>query len=114
MTVPVLVLSGAAAAADVAGTPGDDIIAGTDRPDVLNARAGNDTVSALGGGAGNDRLYAVAQDGLLDTLDCGLGNRDVAVVRAGEPVALTGCEIVRTVAANTPSKGEPGEPANGS
>jgi hypothetical protein len=72
------------------------------------------TPSALGGGAGNDRLYAVAQDGLLDTLDCGLGNRDVAVVRAGEPVALTGCEIVRTVAANTPSKGEPGEPANGS
>jgi Ca2+-binding RTX toxin-like protein len=113
----------------VLGGEGNDTILGGNGPDLLRGRAGDDTVDGgdgrdvlfggwgtdtLRGGAGNDRLHAVAKDGQLDTLDCGPGNRDVAVVRAGEPVSLNGCEIIRTVPADTPGQGEPGEPANGS
>ena len=113
----------------VFGGAGNDSILGGNGPDLLRGRAGDDTVDGgdgrdilfggwgtdtLRGGAGNDRLHAVAKDGLLDTLDCGDGSRDVAVVREGEPVSLTGCEVVRTVPADFAAKGEPGEPADGS
>ncbi|HEY3188312.1 MAG TPA: hypothetical protein VGJ70_12615, partial [Solirubrobacteraceae bacterium] len=113
----------------VFGGAGNDSILGGNGPDLLRGRAGDDTVDGgdgrdilfggwgtdtLRGGAGNDRLHAVAKDGLLDTLDCGDGSRDVAVVREGEPVSLTGCEVVRAVPADFAAKGEPGEPADGS
>ena len=113
----------------VFGGAGNDTILGNNGPDLLRGRAGDDTVDGgdgrdilfggwgtdtLRGGAGNDRLHAVAKDGLLDTLDCGDGNRDVAVIREGEPVSLTGCETIKTVPADFAPKGEPGEPGDGS
>jgi Ca2+-binding RTX toxin-like protein len=112
----------------ILGGAGNDTITGENGPDLLRGRSGDDTVDGgdgrdvlfggwgtdvLRGGAGNDRLHAVAKDGLLDTLDCGDGNRDVAVIREGEPVSLTGCEIIKTVPANAAAQGEPGEPVNG-
>jgi Ca2+-binding RTX toxin-like protein len=95
----------------VRGRSGDDTVAGGEGPDLLFGGWGTDTLS---GGAGNDRLHAVAKDGQLDTLDCGEGNRDVAVVRGGEPVTLSNCERVRTVPPWFRAKGEPGEPGSGS
>ncbi len=94
----------------VRGRHGDDSVDGGNGRDILFGGWGTDT---LQGGHGNDRLHAVAQDGLLDTLDCGDGRRDVAVVREGEPVAISNCEKIHTVPANAAAKGEPGEPANG-
>jgi Ca2+-binding RTX toxin-like protein len=111
------------------GGAGNDTINGENGPDLLRGRSGDDTVDGgdgrdilfggwgtdvLRGGGGNDRLHAVAKDTLLDTLDCGDGNRDVAVIREGEPVTLTGCEIIKTVPADFAARGEPGEPGNGS
>jgi Ca2+-binding RTX toxin-like protein len=113
----------------VFGGAGNDSILGNNGPDLLRGRAGDDSVDGgdgrdilfggwgtdtLRGGAANDRLHAVAKDGLLDTLDCGDGKRDVAVVREGEPISLSGCEVVRTVPADFAAKGEPGEPSDGS
>lgn len=47
----------------VVGTPGDDVIVGTDETDRIDGGAGNDTICGLGsddhivGGAGDDRLF---------------------------------------------------------
>jgi Ca2+-binding RTX toxin-like protein len=113
----------------VFGGAGNDTINGENGPDLLRGRSGDDTVDGgdgrdvlfggwgtdvLRGGAGNDRLHAVAKDTLLDTLDCGDGNHDVAVIREGEPVVLTGCERIKTVPVDATALGEPGEPTNGS
>jgi hypothetical protein len=47
------------------------------------------------GGDGNDHLFAAADDGSADTLDCGAGDNDKAVIRPGD-TALN-CEVVRTI-----------------
>ena len=60
----VVVATSVAAAAVVLGTPGDDVLRGTDRPDRVSAFAGNDAVYARAGGddvragAGNDGVRA--------------------------------------------------------
>jgi len=67
---------------------------GGDGNDRIWAGTGTDSLS---GGAGNDFLYAAANDGLVDTVDCGDGN-DRAVVREGD--TTTGCETVVTIKAD--------------
>jgi hypothetical protein len=62
---------------------------GTDR-----AHAGPGT-DHLSGGPGNDRLFAFADDGATDVLDCGGGAHDYARIRAGDNTL--NCETVETV-----------------
>jgi RTX calcium-binding nonapeptide repeat (4 copies) len=67
-----------------------------------STEAAGRTGSGAGGGAdqlfgdeGNDRLFAVADDGAVDTLDCGenADDRDRAVLRPGD--TAVDCERVR-------------------
>jgi Ca2+-binding RTX toxin-like protein len=80
------------------GGPGKDTLQGGGGPDSAWAGRGADT---LEGGAGNDALHAAADDGQVDVVDCGPGDFDRAVIRAGD-VAID-CERVRSL--------PPGEPA---
>ena len=51
------------------------------------------------GGPGDDRLHALAPDGQVDLLDCGVGH-DTAIVRRSElRTRLAGCEQVEVVEA---------------
>jgi hypothetical protein len=96
------------------GTSRADRLVGTDGPDELRGLGGNDRLSGLAGndrlsgGAGNDRLTAgrgtdtllggsgsdvlSARDGRRDTVDCGSGRRDRAIVDRHDRVR--GCERV--------------------
>jgi hypothetical protein len=96
------------------GTRRADRLVGTDGPDELRGLAGNDRLSGLAGGdrlsggAGNDRLTGgrgtdtllggsgndvlSARDGRRDTVDCGTGRRDQAIVDRHDRVR--GCERV--------------------
>lgn len=96
------------------GTRRADRLVGTNGPDELRGLAGNDRLSGLGGddrlsgGEGNDRLTGgrgtdtllggpgndvlSARDGKRDTVDCGKGRRDRAVVDRRDRVR--GCERV--------------------
>ncbi|HXV35431.1 MAG TPA: calcium-binding protein [Gaiellaceae bacterium] len=73
----------------------DDLLNGGDGPDWLWAGWGSDQ---LFGGEGNDRLFAAADDGAVDTLDCGehADDRDRAVLRPGD--TAVNCERVRILA----------------
>ena len=73
----------------------DDLLDGGAGPDWLWAGVGADQ---LFGGEGNDRLFAAADDGAVDTLDCGehADDRDRAVLRPGD--TAVNCERVRTLA----------------
>ena len=62
----------------VMGTLSDDILSGGDAADTLDGRDGNDRIDARGGGA--------------DTVICGPGAADVAIV--DETDSVTGCEQV--------------------
>lgn len=74
------------------GGPGNDTLEGGAHGDVLYAGHGVDT---LEGGGGNDRAYAGENDGSPDVVDCGAGDADRAVIRAGD--RAVDCERVRTV-----------------
>jgi len=96
------------------GTRRADRLVGTDGPDELRGLAGNDRLSGLAGndrlsgGAGNDRLTGgrgtdtllggsgndilSARDARRDTVDCGAGRRDRAIVDRYDRVR--GCERV--------------------
>jgi len=56
----------------VVGTPGDDVIVGTDETDRIDGGAGNDTICSLGsddhvvGGAGDDRLFGGSDEYYAD------------------------------------------------
>jgi hypothetical protein len=58
------------------------------------AHAGPDADHVYGG-PGNDRLFAFADDGTVDVIDCGRGAGDYARVRLGDNTL--NCETVETV-----------------
>ena len=51
-------------------------------------------VDSVNGGDGNDHLFAAADDGQHDSLDCGAGD-DTALIRPGD--TAVNCERVRSV-----------------
>ena len=67
--------------ATIVGTPGDDVINGTDGPDIIASRGGNDVVR---GGLGDDRICL----GLGDDFGSGQGGDDRMVGNAGNDVLL--------------------------
>ena len=75
----------------VMGTLSDDILSGGDGADTLDGRDGNDRIDARGGGA--------------DTVICGPGAADVAIV--DETDSVTGCEQVELPAAPTAARPTP-------
>lgn len=100
------VLRGTAAAELIRGLAGDDRIAALAGADCLRGGAGDDLLQGglgrdllvgdagtdvLDGGPGNDELRA--RDGRAETVHCGAGGADVAIVDASDRVS--GCETVR-------------------
>lgn len=83
-----------------------------EKTDLINAKAGADVVDAanfgngeentnpddsdaVNGGRGNDRIRVDDGD-LLDSVDCGQGRMDIAVVDVGEPTTrIQNCEDMR-------------------
>jgi peptidoglycan/xylan/chitin deacetylase (PgdA/CDA1 family) len=116
------------------GTAGADKLIGTVRSDVLLGVAGNDTVSGKGGadelsgGPGSDKLTGGpgadtllggpgtdelrAKDGAADTVNCGAGAGDVAIVDEIDEVSSS-CEQVegQTALKPTPQPATPAAPA---
>jgi Ca2+-binding RTX toxin-like protein len=86
---------------DLDGGDGADYLWGGGGSDDLDGGAGPDWLwggwgaDDLFGGEGNDRLHAAADDNAADTLDCGDGDRDRAVIRTGD--TAVNCERVRTL-----------------
>ena len=113
MTVMVVLTAGVAFAADIdclidacVGTKGDDQIRGTENPETISALAGNDFVFSRGGddtiygdrgkdnllgGGGNDTIYA--EDGNVDYIDCGEGQKDTVYYDVGIDT-VTNCEVL--------------------
>jgi Ca2+-binding RTX toxin-like protein len=85
------------------GNDGADRLWGGSEDDLLNGGSGPDWLwggwgaDELFGEDGNDRLFAAADDGTVDTLDCGehADDRDRAVLRTGD--TAVNCERVRTL-----------------
>lgn len=88
----------------ITGTPGNDVIVGTNRGERIRSRGGNDRVCSLGGndtvraGSGNDRVNAgrgqhddIGGGGGRDNLNGGPGRRDRCDGGPGRDRA-TGCE----------------------
>jgi RTX calcium-binding nonapeptide repeat (4 copies) len=101
-----LVLTAAASARVITGTPGNDRLVGTSRADVINGREGRDVLlgrgatdflrggpgrDTLDGGAGPDRISAAYDDG-RDSVRCGAG-ADVVNADPTDAVARD-CELV--------------------
>jgi uncharacterized repeat protein (TIGR01451 family)/CSLREA domain-containing protein len=102
--------------ATIVGTPGDDVINGTNGPDVVHGLSGNDTINglngddiicggdgndALNGGNGNDQLFGEAGNDTIngnngdDALD---GGADTDTCNGGNGVDTTAnCETVTSV-----------------
>ncbi len=121
-------LASTSAAAVKAGGPGSDTLAGTPRADSLLGRGGNDSLSGRGGGdrlsggpgadeltggpgadrlhgdGGNDRL--LARDGAADTVNCGAGSGDVALVDHVDRV-VANCERVEGLLVDEPPAPDP-------
>jgi hypothetical protein len=81
-----VLLSGDAGANRILGTAGSDRLRGFGGDDRLSGGPGADCIS---GGAGRDRLYGgagddllEARDGVAETVDCGTGDADQAIVDA--------------------------------
>jgi peptidoglycan/xylan/chitin deacetylase (PgdA/CDA1 family) len=125
LALPVAGLAMAATsfAAVKTGGPGPDSLAGTVRTDTLLGLGGNDSLSGkagddklvgaagadrLKGGAGSDVLLGsagsdrlLADDGTLDTVNCGPGSGDVATVDGLDRV-LASCERIEGAVADNP------------
>lgn len=78
-----------AVGAELDGGSGIDILTGSELRDVLVSGPGGDFLSGRGGA---DRL--VAGDGDRDTVDCGSGNPDDALVSIAGERTISGCERV--------------------
>ena len=80
------------------GGYGNDVLLGGPGLDVLNGGPDNDELwggkdaDILNGGRGNDMIHAFG-DGAIDTVDCGGGARDRAIVDPID-VVVGGCEII--------------------
>jgi hypothetical protein len=112
-----LVTLGAAQAAELTGTDGQDRLVGTPRADTIRGRAGNDRIEGRAGGdllhggpgrdtvlghAGPDRI-ALQSDGARDSVACGLG---VDVVNAEHhDVVGDDCEVVTRQLSRDPFTG---------
>jgi Ca2+-binding RTX toxin-like protein len=103
------------------GGPGNDTLNGGENNDVLRGRWGNDVVNGdngddriwvgrgvdvENGGMGNDVMHALARDRMVDTIDCGPGDRDVVWLNSKESDVHVNCEIVKTVTTSHPDDGE--------
>jgi len=83
------------------GNDGSDKLSGGRGDDTLNGGEGDDTLTGgkgadtLNGGGGNDRIRAHS-DGAVDTIDCGDGEADVAIVDVTD-VIVGGCETIVVV-----------------
>jgi peptidoglycan/xylan/chitin deacetylase (PgdA/CDA1 family) len=101
------------AAAVKRGTSGKDTLVGTAGPDSLFGLRGNDSLTGrrgadkLLGGPGADRIKA--RDGVVDTVNCGPGSGDVAVVDRDDRVSRS-CEKVDAPAVDQPPAPPPGAP----
>jgi Ca2+-binding RTX toxin-like protein len=71
---------------------GDDFAWGGLGPDRIFASFGADTIH---GGPGDDTITAATDDNAVDSVDCGPGNADHAVIRPGD--TTMNCETVNTV-----------------
>jgi hypothetical protein len=115
-------------AASKRGTAGADTLTGTAGPDTLSGLGAGDTLSGRGGadkllggpgadkltggpgadkltgGRGNDRLQA--RDGAADTVNCGPGSNDRAVVDDSDKVAAS-CEQVEAPLVDRPPAPQP-------
>lgn len=122
------VLPAPAAAASRVGTARPDALIGTRSSDTLSGLGGGDTLKGRGGadkllggpggdwllgGPGSDRLlggpgsdHLQARDGIADTVNCGPGSGDVAVVDTGDAVAAS-CERVEVPVVDQPPAPQP-------
>lgn len=104
-------LTGTAAADTLSGLGAADTLNGRGGPDKLTGGPGGDKLTGgpaadkLLGDAGNDRL--LARDGSADTVNCGSGSDDVAVVDASDKVAAN-CEEVEAPVLDQPPAPDPG------
>ena len=96
----------------VVGGPGNDALNAGGGNDVVRGRHGNDTIDGgdgndriwvgrgtdtENGGPGDDRMHALANDDMVDTINCGEG-RDVVWLNSQETdVVNADCEIRKTV-----------------
>jgi peptidoglycan/xylan/chitin deacetylase (PgdA/CDA1 family) len=118
-TSAAVVERGTAGADSLVGTAAPDTLLGRGGADNLIGRAGSDKLlggpgadrllgsagtDRLLGGAGNDRL--LARDGVADTVNCGSGSLDTAVVDSVDRVAAN-CEKVGAPAPQRPVEPQP-------
>jgi Ca2+-binding RTX toxin-like protein len=94
------------------GGEGNDVLRGRWGNDVVNGDNGDDRIwvgrgaDVENGGAGNDRMHALARDRMVDTIDCGAGDKDVVWLNSKESDTHVNCEIVKTVTTSHPDDGE--------
>lgn len=86
---------------DVHGGRGNDRVIAGRGPDSFWGGRGADYIRAgygadrLNGGPGDDTIIAIADDGVVDSVDCGSGTADRVRLRAGDNAV--NCETVETV-----------------
>lgn len=103
-------LNGTAGADTLSGLGGADTLNGKGGADKLIGGPGGDKLSGgpaadkLNGDAGNDRL--LARDGTADTVNCGGGSGDVAVVDSADKVSAN-CERVEAPVIDQPPTPQP-------
>ena len=98
----VLTAASSASAGSIVGTPGADVLRGTQRADLILGKAGDDRLYGLGG---NDVLTGGPG---IDRFFCGRG-RDVVNAQVGETVSRD-CEVVRRAAPPTVAPAPPPPP----